>query len=105
MKRVFAKMLVVVMVLTLTVVPSVGEDSAHAASKSPYLRITGAIENFNMLAENSAAQEKGKTMNVTVKGVKKGNVKRLDCFLYDLSTPGIATVTKKTVTKKRPLSR
>ena len=98
MKRILAKFLVVLMMMTSVAIPAGEENVAGAAEKEPDLEISGAIKKINLLAADSPAQEVGKTITVTLKNAKKGNVKDITVYFTD---PGIASVTQKTITKKK----
>ena len=73
-------------------------DKAKAAAKLPELNVTGGIEDIGLLTDDGMAQEVGKTIKLSIKGVKKGNVKDLTVFVAD---PRIASVSNKTITKKK----
>ena len=98
MKRIIAKGLVVLMFLTLVAIPAGGEKPAEAAAKRPMMDISGGIENFKMLIKKGMVQQVGKSMTITVKNVKKSNLKDITYYVDD---PSVATVTEKKITKKR----
>ena len=98
MKRILAKLLVVLMLMTSVAIPTEKENSARAATKKPGVSISGSIDDFKKLEESGITQQVGKTMTITIDNVKKGNVKSLTCYIED---PRVATITQKKVTKKK----
>ena len=98
MKKILARFLVLLLLLTSVVIPADKEISSRAAEKMPTLYSRSGIEKINLLTENIVAGEVGKTITLTNINVKKGNVKDIAVYVSD---PRVATVTKKFITKKK----
>ncbi|MCR4604367.1 MAG: N-acetylmuramoyl-L-alanine amidase [Eubacterium sp.] len=96
MKRVIVRFMVLVLVLTAAAIPQVSEGEAVAATKAPTISWSG-LKDIKLMSDESMSNVVGKTVTVTIKNVKKNDVKDLTVFQ---SNPGIANA-KKVLTKKK----